>query len=160
MTDRYKKDVSVDMTDRYNPAAPQPQREPLLDIRHRPNGDVVIKRYPFETVFHEDEWKELSEYCSSRPHTNSHDNLYEVGDVVDIINKYEGSLSDGYDYYGGQEDVLKMAQEIIITINKTAMLKAYNKFFDEMRNEDFDNLGYIDMDSIEVIYIRLCKGEK
>jgi hypothetical protein len=23
----------------------------MLDIQHRPNGDVVISRYPFETVF-------------------------------------------------------------------------------------------------------------
>jgi len=36
-----------------------------------------------------------------------------------------------------------------------ATLKAYDKFFDEMKNEDFDNLGYIDMDSIEAIYTRL-----
>jgi hypothetical protein len=43
----------------------------MLDIQHRPNGDVVISRYPFETVFHEDEWKELSEYCLARLHTQT-----------------------------------------------------------------------------------------
>jgi hypothetical protein len=47
-----------------------PHPQPLLDIRHHPDGSVVIKRYPFETFFNMDEWKELSEYCvihSSHP---------------------------------------------------------------------------------------------
>ena len=37
----------------------------LLDIRHRPNGGVVINRYPFETVFNNDEWEEFVSYCTS-----------------------------------------------------------------------------------------------
>jgi hypothetical protein len=41
--------------------------QPLLDIRHRPNGDVVI--YPPGAVYHEDQWKELCEYCSA--HTSA-----------------------------------------------------------------------------------------
>jgi hypothetical protein len=40
-------------------------------------------------------------------------------------------------------------------IERAATLAAYDKFLDEMRKEDFDNLGYIDMDSIEAIYVRL-----
>jgi len=51
------------------PDAQQP--EPLLDIRERPNGSVVIKRYPFETVFNSDEVKELEEYFSTRPNTTA-----------------------------------------------------------------------------------------
>jgi hypothetical protein len=49
--------------------AQQPQQESLLDIRERPNGNIVIKRYPFETVFNSDEVKELEDYFRSRPHT-------------------------------------------------------------------------------------------
>jgi hypothetical protein len=46
-----------------------PARRPLLDIRERLNGSVVIKRYPFETIFNAEEWKELCEYCAI--HTNA-----------------------------------------------------------------------------------------
>ena len=48
---------------------PQPQQH--LDIRERPNGHLVIKRYPFETVFNVDEVKELEIYFRSRPHAST-----------------------------------------------------------------------------------------
>jgi hypothetical protein len=33
-------------------------------------------------------------------------------------------------------------------------------FLDEIRKEDFDNLGYIDMDSIEAIYVRMKQSPR
>jgi hypothetical protein len=42
---------------------------------------------------------------------------------------------------------------------KAAREQAYTKFMDEIRNEEVDNLGYIDLDSIENIYGTLMAEE-
>ena len=57
------------------------QQEQLLDIRERPNGSVVIKRYPFETVFNSDEVKELEEYFHTRPHTPAPELTFKQPDM-------------------------------------------------------------------------------
>lgn len=33
--------------------------------------------------------------------------------------------------------------------------EAYDKFLDEIRKEEYDNCGYVDMDSVEAVYVRL-----
>ena len=43
---------------------------------------------------------------------------------------------------------------------RAATLAAYDKFLDEIRNEDFDNLRFIDMDSIEATYIKLRQAQE
>lgn len=63
----------------------QPKPHLLLDIRERPNGSVVVKRYPFESVFDKDEWKELCEYCAS--HSSAQPEQQWIDAVIeDLIN--------------------------------------------------------------------------
>jgi hypothetical protein len=43
-------------------------------------------------------------------------------------------------------------------IARTATLAAYDKFLDEVRTEEYDNCGYVDMDSVEAVYVRLWQS--
>jgi hypothetical protein len=54
----------------------------LLDIRHRPDGTVVIKRHPFETVLNMDEWKELSEYCATHSSQQAEQGLWTADELI------------------------------------------------------------------------------
>jgi hypothetical protein len=48
--------------------------------------------------------------------------------------------------------------EIDTAIRKAERERVLCEFLDEVRKEEYDNCGYVDMDSVEAVYIRL-KGE-
>lgn len=49
----------------------------LLDIRHRPDGCVVIIRDSVDVVFNKDEWEELIEYCASHSSAESSEKVLD-----------------------------------------------------------------------------------
>ena len=107
---------------------PQPQQH--LDIRERPNGHLVIKRYPFETVFNVDEVKELEIYFRSRPHT--------------ITQKFTKDCM--CDKYTNCTD----CQQHDTTIRNATLDEVYLR----IKAERDPSLEYVDWDSIEAVFIR------
>ena len=67
----------------------------LLDIRHRPNGGVVINRYPFETVFNNDEWEEFVSYCTSHSSAPTEQEIREkvLKELIDWLVLYRIELA-------------------------------------------------------------------
>jgi hypothetical protein len=45
-----------------------------------------------------------------------------------------------------------MIEHIKIEAARAATLAAYDKFLDEVRNEEYENCGYVDMDSVEAVW--------
>jgi hypothetical protein len=62
---------------------------------------------------------------------------------------------NGCDSISCAEVCMEWQKQHNTAIARTATLAAYDKFLDEVRKEEFDNCGYVDMDSVEAVYIRI-----
>jgi hypothetical protein len=83
---------------------------------------------------------------STRPHTPSPAISMQC-EYVSPDNKFCKDMAPRYD---GERWLCVKHYDAAIA--HAATLAAYDKFLDEVRNEEYENCGYVDMDSVEAVW--------